>query len=44
MDDKAKLINESPEAEAWIAEIEVKDPSELEGLLDAQAYKEHTAE
>ncbi|KAL4875358.1 glycine cleavage H-protein-domain-containing protein [Aspergillus karnatakaensis] len=40
LEDKAKFINESPEAEAWIAEIEVSDPTELDGLLDAAAYKE----
>ncbi|KAB8076893.1 glycine cleavage system H protein [Aspergillus leporis] len=39
LDDKAKFINESPEGEAWIAEIEVSDPAELDSLLDAQAYK-----
>ncbi|KAL2828425.1 glycine cleavage system H protein [Aspergillus cavernicola] len=40
LEDKAKFINESPEGDAWIAEIEVSDPTELEELLDAAAYKE----
>ncbi|KKK22099.1 hypothetical protein P175DRAFT_0453534 [Aspergillus ochraceoroseus IBT 24754] len=40
LEDKAKFINESPEGEAWIAEIEVSDPAELDGLLDAAAYKD----
>lgn len=40
LEDKAKFINESPEGDAWIAEIEVKDASELDNLLDAKAYKE----
>jgi glycine cleavage system H protein len=40
LEDKAKFINESPEGEAWIAEIEVSDPAELEVLLDEKAYKE----
>ncbi|KAE8352320.1 glycine cleavage system H protein [Aspergillus coremiiformis] len=44
LDDKAKFINESPEAEAWIAEIDVNDPAELDSLLDAKAYKESIAE
>ncbi|KAF7113611.1 hypothetical protein CNMCM5793_002967 [Aspergillus hiratsukae] len=39
LEDKAKFINESPEGEAWIAEIEVSDVAELEGLLDEAAYK-----
>ncbi|KAL3480395.1 glycine cleavage H-protein-domain-containing protein [Aspergillus californicus] len=40
LDDKAKFINESPEGDAWIAEIEVNDPAELDALLDAEAYKQ----
>lgn len=40
LEDKAKFINESPEGEAWIAEIEVSDVAELDGLLDEAAYKE----
>ncbi|KAE8378875.1 glycine cleavage H-protein-domain-containing protein [Aspergillus bertholletiae] len=40
LEDNAKFINESPEGEAWIAEIEVSDPAELDSLLDAAAYKE----
>ena len=39
LEDKAKFINESPEGEAWIAEISVNDVAELDGLLDAEAYK-----
>lgn len=39
LEDKAKAINEDPEGEAWIAELEVSDPSELESLLDEAAYK-----
>ncbi|KAL4782029.1 glycine cleavage H-protein-domain-containing protein [Aspergillus varians] len=40
LEDKAKFINESPEGDAWIAEIEVSDASEADGLLDAAKYKE----
>lgn len=40
LEDNAKTINASPEGEGWIAEIEVSDPAELEGLLDEAAYKE----
>ncbi|KAL2803279.1 glycine cleavage H-protein-domain-containing protein [Aspergillus granulosus] len=39
LEDKAKFINESPEGDAWIAEIEVSDAAELDGLLDEAAYK-----
>ncbi|KAL2005994.1 hypothetical protein VTN00DRAFT_9648 [Thermoascus crustaceus] len=44
LDDRAKTINESPEDQGWIAKIEVADASELDGLLDAQAYKESLGE
>ncbi|KAI9923595.1 hypothetical protein ASPWEDRAFT_502168 [Aspergillus wentii DTO 134E9] len=40
LEDKAKFINEDPEGDAWIAEIEVNDSAELEGLLNVEAYKE----
>lgn len=40
LDGKAKAINDSPEGDAWIAEIEVNDPAELEGLLDQETYKQ----
>ncbi|GES59125.1 glycine cleavage system H protein [Aspergillus terreus] len=39
LDDNAKFINQSPEGDAWIAEIEVSDAAELDGLMDAEAYK-----
>jgi glycine cleavage system H protein len=39
LEDKAKFINESPEGDAWIAEIEVSDASEADGLLDEADYK-----
>ncbi|CAG8943136.1 unnamed protein product [Penicillium salamii] len=40
LEDKAKTINESPEGEGWIAEIEVADAAELDALLDEAAYKQ----
>ncbi|KAE8412178.1 glycine cleavage H-protein-domain-containing protein [Aspergillus pseudocaelatus] len=43
LEDKAKFINESPEGDAWIAEIEVTDAAELDSLLDAETYKENYA-
>ncbi len=38
--DEPTLINESPYEEGWIIQIELSDPSELEGLMDAEAYQE----
>lgn len=39
LEDNAKFINQSPEGDAWIAEIEVSDVAELDALLDEAAYK-----
>lgn len=44
LEDKAKLINESPEGDAWIAEVKVNDPAEVEALLDQEAYKQRLEE
>lgn len=38
------LLNKSPEEDAWIAKIEVGDLEELDGLMDAEAYKSFTDE
>jgi len=38
--DEPTLINESPYEEGWIIQIELSDPTELEGLMDAAAYQE----
>ena len=34
-----ELINEDPYGEAWILKIKMSDPSELDGLIDAETYK-----
>ena len=33
------LVNTSPEAEGWFFKLKLSDPAELEGLMDADAYK-----
>ncbi len=37
----ASLINSDPYGAGWIVKIEIQDPSELAGLLDADGYKAH---
>jgi glycine cleavage system H protein len=37
--DSPELVNEDPYGEAWMLKIELTDPSELEDLMDAEAYK-----
>jgi glycine cleavage system H protein len=44
LEEKPSVINKGPEAEGWIAKIEVKDSSEVEGLMDLDAYTSFTEE
>lgn len=44
LEEKPGTINKSPEGDGWIAKIEVKDVKEIEGLMDAEAYKAFTEE
>ncbi|KAI1931157.1 glycine cleavage system H-protein subunit [Ophidiomyces ophidiicola] len=39
LEDKPKIVNESPEADGWFVKIKVTDQSELEGLMDEAAYR-----
>ena len=42
LEDKPGTINQSPEADGWLAKIEVADPAEVDSLMDAEAYKAFT--
>ena len=37
------LVNSDADSKAWFFKIKLADKSELEGLMDADAYKAHTA-
>jgi len=37
--DKPELVNADPYGEAWMVKIEITDPTELNTLLDAEAYE-----
>lgn len=39
LEEKPGEINKSPEGGAWMAKIEVKDASEVDGLMDEAGYK-----
>ena len=39
LEDTPETINESPYDEGWLAEIEFKDKSEIDSLLDSDSYK-----
>ena len=40
LEDSPELVNESPYEEAWMVVIELSDESQLDKLLDADAYEE----
>lgn len=37
--DDPSLVNSAPETEGWFFKLRLSSPSELEGLMDAEAYK-----
>lgn len=39
--DKPELVNSDPYGQAWMVKVEITNPQELEGLLDADAYTKH---
>lgn len=38
--DNPERINEDPYGEGWLVKVKLSDPDELEGLLNASAYKD----
>ncbi len=44
LSDAPNRLNDDPYGDGWICVIEAEDPAEVEGLLDADAYRELTAE
>jgi len=43
LEDKPELLNEDAFAN-WIIKVQLSDPSELDKLMDVEAYKAHCAE
>jgi len=39
LDASAELVNSDPYGQGWMIKVEIDDPSEVEDLLDAEAYK-----
>lgn len=39
LDGQPELVNNDPYGEGWIIRISVKDPAELDSLMDAAAYE-----
>ncbi len=44
LNEEPNLINTEPYGNGWIAEIEMKDPSEIEDLMTAEDYKVYLEE
>lgn len=44
LETRPELINEDPYGDGWICRIKLSDMDELDGLLDADAYKDTIAE
>jgi glycine cleavage system H protein len=42
--DEPEVVNEGPYGDGWLIRIRMSDPSELDSLLDAVAYRAHVAE
>ena len=42
--DAPETVNEDPYGEGWLVRIHLSDPSEVDSLLDADAYKQVVAE
>ena len=43
LEENAALVNSSPDGEGWFFKIKISDESELEGLMDADGYKNFIA-
>jgi glycine cleavage system H protein len=41
LDATPELLNQQPYGEGWIFVVEMRDPSELDALMDAAAYRAH---
>ena len=42
LESQPELLNSDPYGAGWICSIEISDPSELDGLMDADAYRKLT--
>jgi glycine cleavage system H protein len=40
LDEGPETVNQDPHGGGWYCKIELSDPTELEGLMDAEAYRQ----
>jgi len=43
LEDAPDLVNSAPESDGWLWDMDLADPTELDDLLDAQAYADLVA-
>ena len=41
LQNESSLINEDAQGRGWLFQLELADPSEVDGLMDAAAYAEY---
>ena len=41
IDGNPEVVNKDPYGEGWLIKVEIKDASELNGLMDATTYRAH---
>jgi len=44
VDDEPEAINEDPYGDGWLVKVKLSDPSEVDALMDAAAYKKLLAD
>lgn len=44
LEDEPEVVNSDPYGDGWFIKITLSDPSELDGLMDAAAYKKYCEE
>lgn len=44
LDDEPSLVNDDPYGKGWMVMLKVENPSELEGLMDSDAYAQHVGD
>jgi glycine cleavage system H protein len=41
--ERPEVLNEDPYGEGWLVRVRLSDPSELDALMDAEAYRQYLA-
>lgn len=44
LNDAPEAVNTDPYGAGWMVKVEITNPAELEGLMDAEAYKKHVGQ